>query len=232
MLVLDETHDPAVTSWVQSANGHDEFPIQNLPFGIFSRNGEPPRGGVAIGDVILDLSALADSELVEGVVAIAIHGAATPRLNAFLAMGSGPRRAVRKWIFDALRSGSVLEEAIRPLLRKSDECSLHVPVTIGDYTDFYTGIHHAENVGRLLRPDAPLLPNYKHVPIGYHGRTSSIRFQAPLCAVRLARSELTATRRLYLGLPAGWIMSWNLEYGSGPATCWGVRFPLRRLQRA
>jgi fumarylacetoacetase len=160
---LDSTHDPALRSWVESANEPGcDFPIQNLPFGIFRRKGskESPRGGAAIGDQILDLAAL---------------GVRTgPTLNGLAAMGRTPLRKLRREISQALGTKSNAQKRLRKHLLPLKRAELFLPVAVGDYSDFYTGIHHATNVGRILRPDNPLLPNYKWVPIGYHGRASSI----------------------------------------------------------
>jgi fumarylacetoacetase len=172
---LDATHDPDRRSWVGSANGHAHFPIQNLPFGIFSTADNPhPRGGVAIGDMVLDLAAGVEAGLFDGGTANAAAQAARPALNGFLALGSGPRSALRARLFALLAEDATDRASTEPLLHWAEECTLHLPATIGDYTDFYAGIHHALNVGRQFRPDNPLLPNYKYVPIGYHGRSSSI----------------------------------------------------------
>jgi fumarylacetoacetase len=171
-MILDHTHDPSLQSWVRDANGHSDFPIQNLPLGVFSPLAGSPRGGIAIGHHILDLRALYDADLLDDEAQVGLSACIGPTLNGFLAMGAAPRRALRDAVSALLQEGS--DE--RPhLLHRSEECILYVPATIGDYTDFYAGIHHATAVGRLFRPDAPLLPNYKYVPIGYHGRASSIR---------------------------------------------------------
>ncbi len=155
--MTDATHDPALRSWVVSANGHPDFAIQNLPLGVFSAGGGPPRAGMAIGEMVLDL---------------ARAGVAVPApLNAFLAAGPGARRAVRARVSAMLAAGA--PERPEWLHRRADVV-MHLPCAIGDYTDFYAGIHHARAVGALFRPDAPLLPNYKWVPIGYHGRASSV----------------------------------------------------------
>lgn len=159
---IDETHDPARTSWVSSANGHPDFPLQNLPFGVFAPAGKPPRTGIAIGDAILDLSALPDMPAEVD----------APTLNALL--GSPERATLRKRVF-AMLADPAQRAAVEPHLHAARDCVVHLPATIGDYTDFYVGIHHAMNVGKLFRPDQPLMPNYKHVPIGYHGRASSVR---------------------------------------------------------
>lgn len=169
---LDFTHDPKACSWVDGAAGHADFPVQNLPFGVFSTDGTPPRGGVAIGEAILDLAAIAP--LLDGPAAHSAALAGQPTLNALFAQGQAAMTALRRALFTLL-TDAARAEAVRHALHPRVDCTLHLPFAIGDYTDFYTGIHHAENVGRLLRPDNPLLPNYKYVPIGYHGRSSSIR---------------------------------------------------------
>lgn len=172
---IDQTHDPALQSWVASANGHDAFPIQNLPLGVFSPAGESPRGGIAIGDSVLDLKAAVEAGLFEGEALAAAQAASGPTLNPLLALGAAPRRALRRRVSALLSKDSPEQARVEPLLHPMNACTLHLPAAIGDYTDFYVGIHHATNVGRVFRPDNPLLPNYKHVPIGYHGRASSIR---------------------------------------------------------
>ena len=168
--MLDETHDPAATSRVASANGHADFPIQNLPLGIFSDGGSP-RGGVAIGDSIVDIAAALD--LFDGEALVAARAMTGSTLNPLLALGAGPRCALRRALFTLLRAD--VESRIDAALIPAADCTMQLPAAIGDYTDFYAGIHHAEAVGRQFRPDQPLLPNYKHVPIGYHGRASSVR---------------------------------------------------------
>ena len=169
---IDHTHDPALQSWVSSANGHADFPIQNLPLGVFGPLAGAPRGGIAIGDMILDLRAVHGEGLLDEEAQAAVHACIGPSLNPFLALGAAPRRALRDAISALLQEGS--DE--RPhLLHPAADCIAYLPAHIGDYTDFYAGIHHAEAVGKLFRPDAPLPPNYKWVPIGYHGRASSLR---------------------------------------------------------
>jgi fumarylacetoacetase len=175
MIELDFSHDPALTSWVGSAQGHPDFPIQNLPFGVFSPPGGGPRGGVAIGDKIVDLAGAADARLFDGEALAAARAASVSTLNDLMALGAGPRRALRHQLAKLLSSGAAQGPELEPLLHDASDCELHLPAAIGDYTDFYAGIHHALNVGRLFRPDNPLLPNYKYVPIGYHGRSSTVR---------------------------------------------------------
>lgn len=177
--MIDASHDRDRKSWVVSANGHGNFPIQNLPLGMFRIGGGAPRGGVAIGDQILDLQAALTAGLFSGAAEPAAAAAAGPTLNPYMALPAAQRDALRQRLIevldaDGVKAASIKELASRILLRAAD-CSLELPAAIGDYTDFYAGIHHATTVGKLFRPDNPLLPNYKYVPIAYHGRGSSIR---------------------------------------------------------
>jgi fumarylacetoacetase len=174
---LDATHDPALRSWVESANAADsDFPIQNLPFGRFRRAGsaEAWRMGVAIGDRILDLRAATEQCPWDGEVHPLLQPLAAGDLKAFMALGVAARRTLRRALSRALAEHSEQGPSLELGLVAQAEAQMSLPFEIGDYTDFYTGIHHATAVGRLFRPDAPLLPNYKWVPIGYHGRSSSI----------------------------------------------------------
>jgi fumarylacetoacetase len=166
--VTDATNDPSLKSWCDSGQGSD-FPIQNLPLGIFSVGERRRRAGVAIGDYVLDLSAIADlldEEWREDL--------AQPVLNGWLARGPEAQSALRARLQELLSDEKYRDE-VEPQLIGQTEVRLHVPCLVGDYTDFYVGIHHATNVGKQFRPDNPLLPNYKYVPIGYHGRASSVR---------------------------------------------------------
>jgi len=155
---IDETHDPARKSWLASANGHAEFPIQNLPFGIFNPPGGAPRGGVAIGDSILDLEAAMEAGLFEGAVGRPARAAAQSTLNAFLALDPSDRAMLRRRISDILRDDgpdrAVVERLRAGLLYEAADCVLHLPAQVGDYTDFYAGIHHAANAGRIFRGGA------------------------------------------------------------------------------
>jgi fumarylacetoacetase len=201
---LDKTHDPKTRSWVESANAADsDFPIQNLPFGVYRRKaGSDARIGVAIGDRILDIAGargeglLADASVAQAADACvclssnqsvpnqsfpnqsfpdqAVSSSAS--LNRLMALGSEPRRALRRRLHALLRddaSPSDREAVGRHLVARAD-VEMLLPATVGDYTDFYASIFHATNVGKLFRPDNPLLPNYKYIPIGYHGRASSL----------------------------------------------------------
>jgi fumarylacetoacetase len=174
---LDETHDPKVRSWLDSANLQGcAFPIQNLPFGVFRRADslQPFRGGVAVGDQIIDLAALAKAQLFESESAAAIRAAALPGLNALMELGPQAWTALRRALFRAMAQGSAFETALKNCLVPQSDAIYSLPAQIGDYTDFYTSIYHATAIGRMFRPDNPLLPNYKWIPIGYHGRSSSI----------------------------------------------------------
>jgi len=162
-------------SWVETANGHSDFPLQNLPLGIFSQAGGERRCGVAIGDAILDLEVVLAAGLFEGEARAAAEATRGGALNRYFALGRTARVALRQRLLELLGEGSEHQAALQAALYPASACELHLPARIGDYTDFYVGIEHAKNVGKLFRPDNPLLPNYKHVPIGYHGRASTIR---------------------------------------------------------
>jgi len=175
MIQLNETHDVNLKSWVASANSEAcDFPIQNLPFAIFRRAGsnETYRGGVAIGDQVIDLAKVASLKLLSGDAAVAAEAASDTTLNRLMGLGNQFASALRLALSKGLREGSdrALEAAFVPM----SEVEYELPAHIGDYTDFYTSVFHATSVGKLFRPDNPLLPNYKWVPIGYHGRSSSI----------------------------------------------------------
>lgn len=174
--MTDETHHQAARSFVASANGHPDFPIQNLPLGRFSANdGLGAREGVAIGDMILDVRAVRAARLFVDEVMYVLDAAMYDESWAdVLAQGPALRAALRRQLFKLLSEDSSHRVQLESMLHKASDCKMHLPMIIGDYTDFYAGIHHATNVGALFRPDNPLLPNYKHVPIGYHGRASSV----------------------------------------------------------
>jgi fumarylacetoacetase len=193
---LNATHAPDLRSWVASANAEStDFPIQNLPFGCFTAASAAshdttgiPRMGIAIGDQMLDLRLMQFALLSNASPAWALTAdtaqpdtlrdwlapLAAGDLNAFMALGPAARLGLRAWLSAALAQGSPLQATLQPCLRAQADCTMQLPCRIGDYTDFYSGIHHATTVGKLFRPDNPLLPNYKWVPIGYHGRASSI----------------------------------------------------------
>ena len=176
----DATHDPARRSWVESANAAGDFPIQNLPFAVFRSRGEsgPGRVGIAIGDQILDVTAAQREARFTGLAAQAVEACAAPVLNDLMRLGAAPRAELRRQVSELLSADSPQYRANRRIgeriLLAQADAELLLPVTIGDYTDFYASVYHATNVGSMFRPDNPLLPNYKYVPIGYHGRASSI----------------------------------------------------------
>jgi fumarylacetoacetase len=177
---VNETHDTRGASWVESAQGHADFPIQNLPYGVFRRleGGGPPSVGVGIGDQILDLAGCADVAGFTGLAAEAARAGAAASLNPLMTLGPAHWSALRRGISAFLASGSKAYRANPRLAERTlvpmAEAELLLPAQIGDYTDFYASVYHATNVGSMFRPDNPLLPNYKWVPIGYHGRASSL----------------------------------------------------------
>lgn len=201
---LDATHGTQLRSWVASANvAGCDFPIQNLPFGRFRTAGsrEALRIGVAIGDQILDLQAA-------GLVA---HN----DMNALMAATPAERQALRQQLSEGLREGNSSQQAAwTQALVPQSSVEMAVPCQIGDYTDFYTSVHHATTVGKQFRPDNPLLPNYKWVPIGYHGRASSIgisgqrikRPQGQTKAPDAAVPTLGPCKRLDYELELGWFI--------------------------
>jgi fumarylacetoacetase len=177
--MIDETHDPGRTSWVASANGHKTFPMQNLPHGVFSPEGGTARGGVAIGEQIFDISAALELGLFSGVALEAAQSASGRALNAWLEAGAVAWRALRHRVAELLdangaEAGSLQAVAGR-LLHDAARCTMHLPARVGDFTDFFAGIHHAHTAGMINRPDNPLMPNYKYVPVAYHSRASSVR---------------------------------------------------------
>ena len=221
----DLTHDPALRSWVASANAPGcDFPVQNLPYGRFRRAGsdEPWRIGVAIGDQVLDLG-LAVGQCPWGASVLPLlQPLADGDLLSLMAGGAEARQAVREALSQALREGSEQAPFLELCLLPRAEAELDLPCRIGDYTDFYTGIHHATAVGKLFRPDQPLLPNYQWVPIGYHGRSSSIRvsgrdFVRPRGQCRVAADrppEFGPSRRLDYELELGAFVGQGNELGS------------------
>ena len=170
---LNETHDPTLRSW---AGDSEDFPIQNLPIAEFRPGGsdEAFRGGIAIGEKVLDLGAVARLEIFQGRVQSSLVAAAKPELNEYMSLGRQAWSALRLQLSQALREGSPHEQALSSCFHSLDAVEYSLPCRIGDYTDFYTSIFHATAVGKQFRPDNPLLPNYKWIPIGYHGRASSI----------------------------------------------------------
>lgn len=180
-VTLDSTHAPELESWVESANEKtSHFPIQNLPFGVFRRLGtqEVARIGAAIGDQILDLRACRVEGLLEDLPSAVAAACETTSLNALMAVGRDGLRSLRRVLSELLQRSWARAPGARSLadriLVSQKEAELLLPAAVGDYTDFYASIHHATNVGRMFRPDNPLLPNYRYLPVAYHGRASSV----------------------------------------------------------
>jgi fumarylacetoacetase len=172
---IDETHDERRRSWLASANEPGcDFPIQNLPFGVFHAGGSSSRIGVAIGDCVLDLAALAEVGLLAGLDEATGRACRAPLLNDLMALGGAAWRSLRRKLVELLTEGAPETATVERILVRAADATLELPARIGDYTDFYASIHHATNVGRLFRPESPLLPNYKWLPVGYHGRASSV----------------------------------------------------------
>ena len=200
-ITLNETHDAGLRSWVTSANAAGtDFPIQNLPYGVFRRkdSDETFRAGVAIGDSVLDLRAAFESGAFAGfgetVHKAIVAATAGSNLNPLMELDAAAWSALRLALSTLLREGAVHQSQLQSALVPQAEAEHALPAQIGDYTDFYTSIHHATAIGKLFRPDNPLLPNYKWVPIGYHGRSSSIavsgqQFRRPLGQLKPPTSD-------------------------------------------
>ena len=228
--MIDDTHDPSLTSWVASAErAGTDFPIQNLPFGVFRHRDrdEMPRIGAAIGDNILDIPAARRAELLGGAAARAAEACDAPALNDLMALGPNHWRALRQELSQLLRTGSPHRE---DLLVPMASAELLRPADVGDYTDFYASVHHATNVGSMFRPDNPLLPNYKHVPIGYHGRASSIVPSGT--AVRRPNGQLKDAKADAPVFEPARLLDYELEIGcfAGPGNPLGQPIPLERAE--
>jgi fumarylacetoacetase len=233
---LNETHDPRLRSWVQSANVDAcDFPIQNLPFGAFRRSPVAPGHiGVAIGDQILDLSLGAERALFDTAPAVVRNACRASSLNDLMRLGPAAWADLRSTISGWLRTDEeqrrVHQHAIEPLLVPQAAVAMLLPADIGDYTDFYASIFHATNIGSMFRPDEPLLPNYKHVPIGYHGRASSVvpsgaPVRRPVGQIKpegASEPLLAASRRL----------DYELEVGAfiGPGNRLGDAIPIDKAE--
>ena len=235
--MVNETHDPLLRSWVGTANlpGTD-FPIQNLPYGVFeahSGSGQQ-RVGVAIGTSILDLAACARRQLLEDLPDGAKDACAARTLNRLMALGPGVWSPLRLRLSELLRDGESGQAWLRPAaeacLVSMADVEMRLPADIGDYTDFYASIHHATNVGRILRPDNPLLPNYKHVPIGYHGRASSIVMSGAPVRRPLGQTKPEGAEAPQFG--PSWRLDYELEVGFfvGPGNPLGEAIPVAQAE--
>lgn len=175
--MLNKTHNPDLLAWVDSANlEHADFPIQNLPFGVFCRHDDKSIStGVAIGDWILDLTRTAHCTGWDSETLAILKSIADGKLVNLMSGDPARSRQLRAALSSALTLGSPQQQELESCLVAQEAVDMLLPCAIGDYTDFYAGIHHARAVGKLFRPDQPLLPNYKSLPIAYHGRASSIQ---------------------------------------------------------
>jgi fumarylacetoacetase len=175
MTTLNETHDPARKSWVETANAANcDFPIQNLPFGVFTAPGRDARGGVAIGDMIFDIKAALGAGLFSAAARDAAAAAALPALNQFMAMTPAQISALRRELSDLLRAGGRAETLKDHLLVLMKDATMKLPAQVGGFTDFFTSLDHVTRATRVLRPDAPIPPSFKHLPMAYNGRASSV----------------------------------------------------------
>lgn len=228
-MTLNSTHDPARRSWVESANVPDaDFPLQNLPLGVFRPSLQAAaRPGVAIGDRILDLAALAQAGLLPPTVASACQ---QPTLNALMALGAPAWSALRARLSELLGADTCppgeLRSRVERHLTPQRAVTMLLPAQIGNYTDFYASLHHATNVGSMFRPDNPLLPNYKWVPIGYHGRSSSI--VASGTPIRRPHGQLKPSDVAAPAFGPCKNLDYELELGAfvGPGNALGERIPI------
>jgi fumarylacetoacetase len=233
---LNETHNPDALSWVPAANAQDaDFPIQNLPYGAFRlrESDDEPRIGVAIGDRVLDIGRCAEQGLFTGRVADAAEACRASTLNGLMSLGWPVWSALRARLSALLRASHLDERhhraLVEPCLLRLADVALELPVRIGNYTDFYASIHHATNVGSMLRPDSPLVPNYKYLPIGYHGRASSVVVSGT--AVRRPQGQIRERDEAPRLAPTG-RLDYELEVGFyiGPGNALGQPIPIARAE--
>jgi fumarylacetoacetase len=218
-------------SFIESANRPDtDFPLQNLPFGVF-HSGPSSAIGVAIGDRILDVRRAVQAGLLDGLSPETVRAGSAPALNPLMALGRAHWSPLRQRIGELLRAGSGHQGAVEPLLVLMDDVEMVAPAHIGDYTDFYASLHHAANVGRLFRPDNPLLPNYKYVPIGYHGRASSIVVSGAVVRRPSGQSKDAAAEAPVFGLSRS--LDYELEVGffTGPGNPLGQPIPIAEAEQ-
>jgi fumarylacetoacetase len=233
---VNQTHDPGLKSWVESAEGHPDFPIQNLPFGVFRRIGTSDSGsiGIAIGNEVLDLRAALETTPITGAARQAAEACTAASLNPLLALGRSHWSALRQEISALLASDSPAYRKDKRLgeriLVPQAQAELLLPVEVGDYSDFYASIHHASNVGRMFRPDNPLLPNYKWMPIGYHGRASSIVVSGT--SVRRPHGQLKGPGDEPPVFAPSRALDYEMEVGCfvGPGNALGQPVPLERAE--
>ncbi len=208
-------------SWVPGAAG-SSYDVTNLPYGIFSQPGDQPRVGVRIGDYLVDLAPLAAQEMVDGG-----HVFNRPTLNDFMSLGPTAWEHVRRWLIDTL-SDERERDVVEPFLVPLGEVRLHLPIEVADYVDFYCSIEHASNVGRIFRPDdEPLKPNWRHLPVGYHGRAGTVVVSGtpiirPRGQRRPAGEDATPafgpSQRLDIEAEMGFVVGAGSELGSSVTT--------------
>ena len=233
--LLDSTHDAALKSWVDSANTADtDFPVQNLPLGVFGRGGDPrSRIGCAIGDQVLDLEACAEHGLLRGLPEDVEAACRTASLNGLMGLEPRIRGTLRHRLSHLLRADGAFvtarTHAVDVLLPEA-EAEMRLPADVGDYTDFYASIFHATNVGRMLRPDNPLLPNYRWVPIGYHGRASSLVVSGT--AIRRPSGQASPLGDEPPAFGPSRALDYELEVGAflGPGNALGTSIPLAEAE--
>jgi fumarylacetoacetase len=232
---IDGTHEAALRSWVDSANVPDtDFPIQNLPLGVFGRGGQPrSRIGCAIGDQVLDLEACAEHGLLRGLPEDVEAACRTASLNGLMDLEPRLRGTLRHRLSHLLRAEGGFVTArthAEDVLVPQAEAEMCLPADVGDYTDFYASIFHATNVGRMLRPDSPLLPNYRWVPIGYHGRASSLVVSGT--AIRRPSGQTAPRRDEPPAFGPSRSLDYELEVGAflGPGNAPGTSIPLAEAE--
>jgi fumarylacetoacetase len=220
----------ALKSWVVSANDPDTcFPLENLPFGVF-HHAHSNRIGIAIGDQILDLHACATNGLLKPIASEMVDACKANVLNPLLSLGTRAASAVRREV-KVLLTDTQVRSRVEPLLIPLRDVEMRLPAHIGDYTDFYASIHHATRVGKLFRPDNPLLPNYKYVPIGYHGRASSIVISGTDIRRPRGQTKLPASDQPAFGPSRS--LDYELEVGIfvGPGNSLGQPIPIAEAEQ-
>ncbi|HEY1412367.1 MAG TPA: fumarylacetoacetase [Rhodopila sp.] len=230
--MIDDTHAANRSSWVTSANGHTMFPIQNLPLGVFSPEGGSARGGVAIGDNVFDIGAALEAGLFAGAARDAAEAASGRTLNPLLEAGPAARQALRRRVGEILDATNADASKLPArILHDSARCILHLPVRIGDFTDFFAGIHHARTAGSINRPENPLMPNYKYVPVAYHSRASSVRPSGGL--IRRPNGQRKPSSQATPDFGPSRSLDYELELGVwiGPGNEIGTQIPIAEASR-
>jgi fumarylacetoacetase len=228
--MIDHTHAASARSWLVSANAEGgDFPIQNLPLAVFRRAGghEPWRGGVAIGDQVLDLAALASTRRLAAPLQAVVEAASRSELNALMALGRAAWRTLRHGLFELLEASSLAQDWLASCLVPMAQAEYALPARIGDYTDFYTSIHHALNIGKLF--DLELSPSFKWLPTAYHGRSSSIVVSGQ--AFRRPNGQRLLPGRTEPDYGPCMKLDYELELGIfiGPGNALGERLPLAEV---